>query len=1019
MKPNKSVLLILFVFICMQSLSSQVDTNLVNQYYEKALVFENAKQLDSAIFYYNETNKSSLQLPKEYEIWSAHKLLNSLNKVIYIYIVNKNFDKAMAIADSVIAFSEFFFSKDNSYNSLAYHYKGYILAEKYDNLGAIDNWLKCLSIRINLYGENNKDVATSYNNLGNTYSKIAQYDKALEFVLKSLEIRKNIYGEINSDVAWSYNTLGSVYYYTSEYDKALDNFYKSLTIRKQLFGETHKDVAISYNSIGAIYEKKVEYDKALEYLFKSLDIRKELYGEKNILVATLYNNIGGVFYGKGDRERALEYHKKSLDIRKELLGEKHLMVAQSYINIGLNYSTSFQYEKALENYFKGLKIQTDLLGSDNLNVAWTYFNIGDIYLRNKEHDKALEYIIKSLAIRKKLVGDFHGDIANTYYNLGRIYNLKRDSNSAISYFQKAIAACLRDYSDTADIYKTPKLKPSLHWKFLLQSITSKAELMLNKRDFSNNEVKKNFKIIVLNHYQVTDTLINLIRKDIKTEKDKMLIGEFTNKVYDGAIQVCLQLAQLSEKKQAEEYNQLAFYFSEKNKSQVLLQALSGQEAQKFAGIPDSLLEKERGLKVDINLYEQKLSEGQDSITERNFRDKLFNANRQYEDLISNFEASYPEYFNLKYSTKNPSVNDLQKLLDAKTAVRSYFVGDSVIYIFTISNKKFDVQQVAKIDNLEDTIRYFRYGLTKFSERMTDIYRRTGVLLYQQLFPENSVLDEKIENLIIIPDGALATIPFEALLTNNMATIATDDFKNYPFLINRYNVSYSYSANLFYRTFPKKKKKQPELTNINDWLALAPVFDDKSEQGIMLATRELQKQINNLQTDSLNVRGRLLTGDYITPLPGTESETQAIIKEYENRNLKAQALLHNSANEQFIKSGGLEKYKVLHFATHGFVNSEKPELSGILLAQDRALSEHCGARPENEVCRPFDVTFIEVLTALLTGGKQRVLVPYEAAIPEHAPVSFHVQRDGLSDSSGSVHKREILHDNVIAGDKTGV
>jgi len=44
-------------------------------------------------------------------------------------------------------------------------------------------------------------------------------------------------------------------------------------------------------------------------------------------------------------------------------------------------------------------------------------------------------------------------------------------------------------------------------------------------------------------------------------------------------------------------------------------------------------------------------------------------------------------------------------------------------------------------------------------------------------------------------------------------------------------------------------------------------------------------------------------------------------------------LHQSANEQFIKSGGLEKYKVLHFATHGFVNSEKPELSGILLAQD--------------------------------------------------------------------------------------
>ncbi|GAH01067.1 unnamed protein product, partial [marine sediment metagenome] len=47
---------------------------------------------------------------------------------------------------------------------------------------------------------------------------------------------------------------------------------------------------------------------------------------------------------------------------------------------------------------------------------------------------------------------------------------------------------------------------------------------------------------------------------------------------------------------------------------------------------------------------------------------------------------------------------------------------------------------------------------------------------------------------------------------------------------------------------------------------------------------------------------------------------------------------NNANEDYIKSGELKKYKLLHFATHGFVNTWKPELSGILLAQDTTINE---------------------------------------------------------------------------------
>jgi CHAT domain-containing protein len=260
---------------------------------------------------------------------------------------------------------------------------------------------------------------------------------------------------------------------------------------------------------------------------------------------------------------------------------------------------------------------------------------------------------------------------------------------------------------------------------------------------------------------------------------------------------------------------------------------------------------------------------------------------------------------------------------------SYFIGDTTITIFTLTKNKMDVKRVPKITNLNDSIVFFNYGLTL---EMQEIIRRLGYKLYQQLFPNTPLIDRQIEKLYIVPDGSLATLPFESLLTENF-TGDINANNEYPYLIKKYNISYSYSANLFYLTFSKEASSTIEITKLIDWLAFAPVFDNRSEQSMVMFSQELQRQLSGLKTDSMMINRSMFNGNYIKPLPATETETEAIFELYDDNNLKAKVLLHNNANEKSIKSGELEQYKVLHFATHGFVNSERPELSGLLLAQD--------------------------------------------------------------------------------------
>src|ERR1035437_558044 len=650
------------------------------------------------------------------------------------------------------------------------------LAKKNENSSRFDSAIfyaeKVQALNIKYLGEESIKNANVLNLLGRLYWRDGKYDLALEHNFKALQIRKDILGEKHPDVAASYNAIGTVYDDKGEYDLALVYHFKALQIRKETLREKHPDVALSYNNIGAVYFKNGEYDKALEYFFKSLQILKEILGEKHRLVAISYNNIGTVYEFKDEYDLALEYHFKALQIYKEIFGEKHPLVATSYINIGNVYYDKCEYDKALEYHFKALQIEREILGKKHPLVAESYNNIGNVYDDKGEYDKALEYFFKALQIRKEILGEKHPDVAASYNNIGLVYDKKGEYDKSLGYYQKGAGSCLYDFNDTVDVYKTPIIRGYLNWDYLLESLQAKAQIIADKNKILSGLTYNDRKKIALRHYQACDTLIDITRKEISTQSDKMTLGEKASKVYKEAIDflTSLRIADNAEvvKETSEEDRNLAFYFSEKNKSSVLLEALAGQEAMKFAGIPDSLLQKEHNLKIDMDFCKKQLSEPEkiDSARLRLFQNRIFIRNRSYDSLIMVFEKQFPEYHNMKYNNKPAIVKGIQKLLDKKTAMISYVIGDSAIVIFTLTKNSFEVQKVPKIAYLNDSIELFRYGLIKTNLPKQEIYQRIGYKLYQQLFPKSALTDKKIKNLIIIPDGELDIIPFESLLTEN-------------------------------------------------------------------------------------------------------------------------------------------------------------------------------------------------------------------------------------------------------------
>ncbi len=911
-----------FLLLIIQNLSVKSqniisDTTLISNYIKTANNYYEKNIYDSAAIYYKKTSDKYLKICNSSSLWKkyGYKYLQTEKKRGICYIKQYKLNSSIRIIKSAL-------------NKTLQH---------------VDS--------------DNKIVADTYFMLGFPYYYKSEMDSVLFFWQKTLDIKKNIIGENTIDVASCYNNIGAVYTVKSEYDLAIKNYLNALKIKKELLGEKNSNVATTYGNIGIAYSYKGEDDLALEYLFESLKIIKEVSKEKNIDEATSYDNIGIILENKKKYEKALKYYLKALEIRNLIYKKKHNDIALSYGNIANIYFYTKNYDKALKNYNKALNISKDLFGENQVFVASLYNDIGNVYSQKNKFDSALIFNLKAINIQKNIFGNKHTDLAKFYNNTGKIFKDNKDYQTALKYYQKAISSSIKNFNDTSDIYSVPEIKNYLNFNELSEALKCKAEIFADTNYFISKSKKERLKLS-FQHFQACDTLISSALKNMRTKSDKISLGEKASDIYKEAVNVSLDLAnkEINQPAEAQQLRAYAFYFSEKNKSSVLLDALAGAEAQKYAGIKNILLQKEHKLKTDIAFYKKILAEDGDSIKKAKFSDKLFKANRRYDSLIIYFEKEYPEYYDLKYNQKPASVKQISKIIDRKSAIISYQIGDSSITIFAIKRNEFFVTRVSKPKELNEKVENLRKYISDLTLLTSEIksstnksvkeYEKTAFEFYNLLFPEEirMFLGKNTKNLIIIPDGLLATLPFEVFHTEKYNTEWTgwsnkEYFSKMPYLVKKYNISYNYSANLFYKSFRKKKKqKDIEIKKLNDWLAFAPVFDNENIAGTALRTRKLLNKIKIDNFDTIKTRTFLKDGKYIYPLPGSLKETESIFKLFDEKNKSALLKTHLQANEEFAKSGELLKYKYLHFATHGIVDEEKPELSGLILAQDTASTE---------------------------------------------------------------------------------
>ena len=595
----------------------------------------------------------------------------------------------------------------------------------------------------------------------------------------------------------------------------------------------------------------------------------------------LINDLGLV-YSVSNPKKALDYYEKALEIYERLHGKNHPKIAIANTNIGLVYRTLELYGDAINNFESALATWEKIYPQAHPTKAFMLFNLGQTYLKIGNEKSAEGYYERALKMYQESYGKKHPGIATVLNAIGSLKVSSGDNlMDALASFQQALISNVSDFNESR-LAVNPVLKNYYSGNTLLFSLLHKAEA-LEARYFGKT-LKFDELALAAKTLHVCDTLIDDLRQQITNESDKISLGTTSTDVYAAGVRVAFEAGQVAAKKKP--WYELAFYFAEKSKSAVLLEAISDSNAKSFSGIPDDQLEEEKKLKAEIAVTAQKLSLKPSESEEKYLREILFSLNRNYENFIKQLEIKYPAYFNLKFNVVTPSIENLQSKLNRQTAIISYFEDEknNRLYIFRITSKKFTVGSHAVPKEFDRNLSGLRNSLV-FNDLET--YKVSQRKIVEAV---GSQKNPSFNNgLVILPTGRLSIIPFEVLFITKIKK--ENSFADFPYLLKKYNVRYEFSAALILQ-----KSKNQTIAE-NSIFLCAPVTFEK---------------------------------DGLVELPGTESEVKEISQLFSAKNLKSTVLTRQQADEKKVKDGDLKNFSYLHFATHGIVDETNPDLSRIYL-----------------------------------------------------------------------------------------
>lgn len=780
-----------------------------------------------------------------------------------------------------------------------------------------------------------------------------RFDEAEAICRSSLELREATWGE-SLQVAQSKNNLGRLAWYRAA---ASDQPHHWAAAQEQIEGGLAIEekwapggvaVARSLNDLGSIALRQGDLNKAATYFDRSLSISRVLQPVSWAMAETLLR-LGRVANNKEEFENAEKLYQQALSALGQTPSPS-LLMADILNHLGAEATNRGDLVEA-EDYFQRSLLMRSKLAPESLYMSRILNNLGRIALSRLDFDSAEEYFKKSLELCLRVdPGKRYTALSLSY--LGDVSRNRGDFASAERYLREAWA--LLEQNDPQD-RSLVQVWSSLGFLAMERGDLAAAEDYFQRRKrFGAKALLSVLGEIALQrgHLKKAESYLREYLAD-----DKLHPGPFYASVFQGLASVLRQTGRLQEaaryadlsietleakigklggsqetkgnvrgrsgdvyrdalRLQLElDHPQEAFHLLERFRAQSFLTLLAERDLDFATNLSPELDQERRRLAGSYDRNQLRLAaldQQKDKEAIGALQREQIQMRRRREEIADEVRRTAPRLANLQ-DPQALTFEQVREALDPGTVMLSYSVGKEQTHLFIVTpGRELQVETLEvgrqalekDIDRFRQLIDQTRSGSGLGAEGLGWFSRRLYNLLIEPAEKSIAAGDQ----IVLVPDGPLHLLPFAVLIR-----------KDGRYLVEWKPLSTVLSGTVF-AELKKQRRDALALTepSSHQWVAFGdPWFPPRLAQG-------RPEEIDEVRLRSFSTRAQLRW----KRLPQSRREVEEIAALFPAD--RRQAYLDREASEERAKTVGKDA-RIIHFATHGFVDDRSPFDSGLVLS----------------------------------------------------------------------------------------